>query len=92
MGTWRRVWIADFYDIESLREKLGSKHGIDVDDFIAQTKVKKNLLGGEEYSEVHGLRTVIEVKLNNGKTVRAYLDLSDEYFDIWSIRTGRYLD
>ena len=54
--------------------------------------MKKNLLGGEEYSEVHGLRTVIEVKLNNGKTVRAYLDLADEYFDIWSIRTARYLD
>ena len=92
MGTWRRVWIADFYDIESLREKLGSKHGIDVDDFILHSKVNKYLLGEDQYSGVHGLRTVIKIKLSNGRTVAAYIDLANEEYDIWSIRSARYID
>ena len=92
MASWKKIWIADYSNIDSIREKIGSKHGIDIDDFVLQTKVNKNLFGEEGFSIDHGLRTVIEVKLSNGKRIRAYIDLIDADFDIWSIRTVRYID
>jgi ribosomal protein S12 len=75
-----------------MREKLGSKHGIDIDDFVLHTKVNKNLIGEERYSAEHGLRTVIRVRASNGRTVQAFITLQDQTFDIWSIRSARYLD
>lgn len=92
VGDWKKIWIADYSNVESVRQKLGSKHGIDVDDFILHTKVNRNLMGEEQYSEVHGLRTVIRVRVSSGRRVQAFITLQDETFNIWSIRSARYLD
>jgi hypothetical protein len=92
VGNWKRIWIADYSNIEFMREKLGSKHGIDIDDFVLHTKVNKNLMGEEQYSREHGLRTVIRIRVSNGRRVQAFITLQDESFNIWSIRSARYLD
>lgn len=92
MSKWRLIWITDYVDKNGLQSKLGSKHGIDVEDFTAHTLTNKQLLGYEIEDSTHGIRTVIEFQLSNGKWARAYIDLVNSEFDIWSLRTARYLD
>lgn len=74
------------------RSKVGSKHGIDIDDFELRAKVNKGLEGFDEIDPVHGLRTVIEVDLSNKRRVRAYIDIVDSLLDSYSIRSIRYID
>ena len=34
MGNYRTIWISGFSNIDEIRQKLGSKYGIDVEEFL----------------------------------------------------------
>ena len=91
MPEYRPVWIANFLNIDSVRQKLGSKYGIDVDLLEEYSKFNSHLRGYDEWHSRHGLRTVIQIPMPNGKYIRAVIELVDNENDSWIIRTARYL-
>ena len=88
----RRIWISGFSNIDEIRQKLGSKYGIDVDEIKRITIANPNLLGRDDFSAKHGLRTVVEIVTPSGKTLLIVMRLVDSQNYIWKIRTARYLN
>ena len=91
MPEYRPIWIAEFLNKELLREKLGSKYGIDIDELERLAKFNSNLRGYDEFHSEHGSRTVIQIEISRGKFIRAVIQLVDIENDSWIIRTARYL-
>jgi hypothetical protein len=91
MPQWRLVWIAEYTNIEAVREKLGSKYGIDVDELKSHTVCNTRLLGYEDFSYKHGLRTVIHVKVDHDKTIKAFIQSVDKENNLWLIKTAIYI-
>ena len=73
MPGYRPIWIAEFLNMERLREKLGSKYGIDVDEFERLARFNSNLRGYDEFHPEHGLRTVIQIEISRGKFMRTVI-------------------
>ena len=91
MPQWKAVWIAGYANQDDIRIKLGSKYGIDIDELKANSICNKNLRGYEDISYKHGLRTVIHVKMQNGKTIRAIIRIVDIQNNLWIIKTASYI-
>ncbi len=92
MPEYRSVWIVSFLNKEKARSKLGSKYGIDIDEFCLQTELNSQLGGYVEAHKKHGLRTVIQIVMPNQKVIRAVIQEIDRENNYWIIRTARYLN
>ena len=90
MAHYRSIWITEIVNRESIREKLGSKYGIDYGVVETHLICNRNLRGFDEFHEIHGLRTVIRLLLPGGKFIRIVIELVDEENNLWIIRTTRY--
>lgn len=49
----------------------------------------KRLLGRTYRDQLHGTRTIVFALLSDKKYVVAYLDLKDDHYSAWSLRTAR---
>jgi len=73
-----------------MREKLGSKYGINFGELEGHLICNRNLRGFDEDHEIHGLRTVIRLRLQGDKVIRIVISQVDEENSSWIIRTARY--
>ena len=92
MPAFKPIWITAFTNAEEIREKLGSKYGIDVDEIKRYALTNSQLRGRDVIDEVHGLRTVIIIVLPRGKTIMAWIELENSEIHTWKIRTARYIN
>ena len=90
MAPYRSIWITEILNKESIREKLGSKYGIDFGDLEGYLICNRDLRGIDEDHEIHGLRTVIRLRLPGDKVIRIVITLVNEENNTWIIRTARY--
>ena len=91
MALYRALWISGFSNIDEIRQKLGSKYGIDVEEIKRFAIANSELRGRGDFNAKHGLRTVVKVVTSSGKTLLVVIQLVDSQNHIWKIRTARYL-
>ena len=91
MALYRSLWISGFSNIDEVRQKLGSKYGLDVEEIKRFAIANPELRGRDDFNAKHGLRTVVKVVTSSGKTLLIVMNLVDSQNHIWKIRTARYL-
>ena len=91
MALYRSLWISGFSNIDEIRQKLGSKYGLDVEEIKRFAIANPELRGRDDFNAKHGLRTVVKVVTSSGKTLLIVINLVDSQNHIWKIRTARYL-
>ena len=92
MALYRSIWITGFSNIDEIRQKLGSKYGIDVEEIKRFAIANSELRGRDDFNAKHGLRTVVKVVTSSGKTLLVVMQLVDPQNYIWKIRTARCLN
>ncbi len=90
MPEYKPIWIAEFSNADEIREKLGSKYGIDVEEMKRFAITNLQLRGYNEFNKKHGLRTVIFIDVSKNKRIVAWIQLEDRHTHKWKIRTARY--
>ncbi len=89
MVKWVPIWIATLNISEVTSRKLALKHGIDLlqlqEFLICNSKIR----GREVETPVHGRRFLIYVEVEKDKYIRAYLDLVDFEYSVYSLRTAQ---
>ncbi|MCX6425780.1 MAG: hypothetical protein NTV47_03375 [Actinobacteria bacterium] len=89
MEKWVPIWIATLNVSEVTSRKLALKHGIDslqIQEFlICNSKIR----GREVETPLHGSRFLIYVEVEKDKYIRAYLDLVDFEYSVYSLRTAQ---
>ena len=89
MEKWVPIWIATLNISEVTSRKLSLKHGIDLlqlqESLICNSKIR----GREVDMPVHGRRFLIYVEVEKEKYIRAYLDLVDFEYSVYSLRTAQ---
>jgi len=91
VALYRSLWISGFSNIDEIRQKLGSKYGLDVEEIKRFAIANPELRGRDDFNAKHGLRTVVKVVTSSGKTLLIVINLVDSQNHIWKIRTARYL-
>jgi len=91
MAPYISIWITEIVNKESIREKLGSKYGIEYAELEGHLICNRNLRGFDEDHPKHGLRTVVRVRMTEGKVIRVVIELIDEINFSWKIRTALYI-
>jgi len=91
VALYRSLWISGFSNIDEIRQKLGSKYGLDVEEIKRFAIANPELRGRDDFNAKHGLRTVVKVVTSSGKTLLIVMNLVDSQNHIWKIRTAHYL-
>jgi len=92
VALYRSIWISGFSNIDEIRQKLGSKYGIDIEEIKRFAIANPELRGRDDFNAKHGLRTVVKIETSSGKTLLVVMQLVDPQNNIWKIRTARYLN
>ena len=89
---YKSIWITEIANSESIRSKLGSKHGINIDELESHLICNKRLRGFEVHQNGRGLRTVVKVSISQMKVIRVVIQVVDVEKNVWKIKTARYIN
>lgn len=89
MGNWEPIWIASLATPPWIERKIHMKHGIDIEEVRRNLLCNPLVLGRVTRSRDHGSRTVVFSEYAVEKYIIAHIDLVDEYYSAWSLRTVR---
>lgn len=89
MEKWVPIWIATLNVSEVTSQKLALKHGIDSLQLQEVLICNSKIRGREVETPVHGRHFLIYVEVEKDKYIRAYLDLVDFEYSVYSLRTAQ---
>ena len=89
MGNWEPVWIASLEIPPWTERKIHVKHGVDIEEVRRALVCNSCVLGRTVRSHEHGSRTIVFAQFSNRKYLVAQIDLIDNYYSAWSLRTAR---
>jgi hypothetical protein len=75
MAQHRSIRISCFSNVDEIRQKLGSKYGIDVEEIKRYAIANSDQRGRDHVSPKHGLRTVVQIVTLSGKTLLIVIQL-----------------